>query len=167
MQCVVTATHKSVLRLQFLILDTYHLDTWEANRFSAGQEIPHILWNPKFHYRIYKCPLLVPTLSHIYSVHAPHTTSWRSILILSSHLCLGLPSGLFPSGFPTKTLYTLLLFPTRSTCPANLIVLRHDLANITDWCHWRSHSLTFPTKSHSVVAHTFKLLEPKINLKHI
>ena len=36
----------------------------------------------------------------------PQPTSWRSILILSTHLCLGLPSGLFPSGFPTKTLYT-------------------------------------------------------------
>ena len=29
----------------------------------------------------------------------PHPTSWRSISILSSHLRLGLPSGLFPSGF--------------------------------------------------------------------
>ena len=36
----------------------------------------------------------------------PHPTSWRSNLILSTRLCLGLPSGLFPSGFPTKTLYT-------------------------------------------------------------
>ena len=36
----------------------------------------------------------------------PHPTSWRSILILSTHLRLGLPRGLFPSSFPTKTLYT-------------------------------------------------------------
>ena len=35
----------------------------------------------------------------------PHPTTWRSILI-STHLRLGLPSGLLPSGFPTKTLYT-------------------------------------------------------------
>jgi hypothetical protein len=32
--------------------------------------------------------------------------SLRSILILSTHLRVGLPSGLFPSGFPTNILYT-------------------------------------------------------------
>jgi len=103
--------------------------SWEANRFSANQENPPVLWNPKVHYRIHKFPPPVPVLSQLNPVHAPHPTSWRSILILSSHLRLGLPSGLFPSGFPTKTLYTPLLSPIRATCPAHLIIL--DLINRT------------------------------------
>ena len=41
----------------------------------------------------------------------PHPTSWRSILISSSYLRLGLPSGLFPSGSPTTILCTPLLSP--------------------------------------------------------
>ena len=41
-----------------------------------------------------------------------HPTSWRSILILSSHLLLGLPSCLFPSGFLVGATY-----------PAHLILL--------------------------------------------
>ena len=43
----------------------------------------------------------------------PHSTSRRSILILSSHLRLGLPSFLLPSCFHTKPLYTLLPPHTR------------------------------------------------------
>ena len=53
----------------------------------------------------------------------PPPTSWRSILILSSHLRLGLPNDLFPSGFPTRNLYTPLPCPIRATCPTYLILL--------------------------------------------
>jgi len=46
----------------------------------------------------------------VYPIY-PHPTSCISIQILSTHLRLGLPSGLFPSDFPTKTLYTPLSSP--------------------------------------------------------
>ena len=43
----------------------------EANWFSARQEISSILWNPKVHYCINKCPPPFPNLSQINAVHAP------------------------------------------------------------------------------------------------
>jgi hypothetical protein len=73
--------------------------TWEADLFSASKEIPRILWHPKVHNRIHNCLPPVPILSQIDVMHAINPTSCRSILILSFHLRLGLPSGLFPSGF--------------------------------------------------------------------
>jgi hypothetical protein len=85
--------------------------SWEANRSSASQDIHHIVWNPKVHYRIQNGPPPVPILSRINPVHAPHSASWRSILILSSHLSLCLQSGFLPSGITTTILYAPLPYP--------------------------------------------------------
>ena len=62
------------------------------------------------------------SLSWASSIHfiTPHPTSLRPILILSSHLSLGLPSGLFPAGFPYTRIR--LYSPISATCPAHLIL---------------------------------------------
>jgi len=54
---------------------------------------------------------------HTFPVYFPKIN-----LILSSYLCLGLLSGLFPSGFPTEILYTPPISPMYATCPAHLIL---------------------------------------------
>ena len=77
--------------------------SWKNSWSSTSQDIPRILWNPNVHYRIHNSPPSVPILSHINPVNVPYHTYWRSILILSSHLCLSLLGDLFPTSFPTKT----------------------------------------------------------------
>jgi hypothetical protein len=122
--CVLSIVNsRNFITYWLLTHSTKQSPSWEANRPTASQEIRRILWNPQVHYHIHKCPPPVPIMSHIYPVQAPHPTSWRYILILPSHLRLSLPSGLFPSGFPTKTLHTPLLSPIRATGPAHLVLL--------------------------------------------
>jgi hypothetical protein len=81
--------------------------SWGAANCAATQEPTRILWNLKIEYGVHKGPPLVLILSHNNPIH----TSLRSILILSTHLRLGLPSGIFPSGFPTNILYAFNLLP--------------------------------------------------------
>jgi len=95
----------------------------EVNWFSASQEIPHILEDPKVHYRIHKCPPPLPILNPLDPVHTPKSHFSKMYLNIIVPLRLSLPSGLFPSRFPTKALYTSLLSPTRDTHPAQLILL--------------------------------------------
>jgi hypothetical protein len=96
---------------------TYLLTPWsrvlfeKLTGFAASQEIPRI-------YGTWKFITVLTSARHLSlfwtrSIQFPQSPPayWRSILMLSSHLCLGLLNGLVPSGFPTKTLCTPLSFP--------------------------------------------------------
>jgi len=97
--------------------------SWEIKRFSASWRILRFLWNPKVYYRITSARN--PSLSWAVSIQSipPHATSWRYILLLSSYVRLGLPSGPFPAGFPTETPYIYLLSLIGATCLTHLILL--------------------------------------------
>jgi len=52
-----------------------------------------------------------------------HTNSLSSVLILSFHMRLGLPSGFFPSRLPTNFLHDILISPMRATFLVHFILL--------------------------------------------
>ena len=67
-------------------------------------------------------PPTVPIWTRSIKFALSHRLSLRFILILSSHILLRLPSGLFFSGFPMRTPYAPLFSHVCATCTAHLIV---------------------------------------------
>ena len=120
------------LRTQYLLThSTEHSPSWEANRFSASQEIPRILCDPNVHYRIHKCSPSVPILSQLDPVHTPTSH------FLKIHLNIILPSTPgsskwpLPRRFPHQTLYTPL--PHTRYMPSPSHSSRFDHTNNIGW----------------------------------
>ena len=95
---IMTIKIKSIITIKIIIMLTYSTvqsPSWEADWFAASQEIPAFHGTQRFITALTSVRhLSLSWDSPIQSIY-PHPTSWRSVLILSNHLRLGLPSGYF------------------------------------------------------------------------
>ena len=62
--------------------------TWQANSYSASQEIPHTLWDSKVHYHLHKSPPLVHILSQAKPIQSSTVQSKPPSHILKLHFTI-------------------------------------------------------------------------------
>jgi hypothetical protein len=125
-----TFIHRPAYRYTYLITPWSRVLLEKQTGLKLVKKFPAFYWTRSFITTFTSAHH--PSLSWASSVQSipPHPTSWRSILILSSLLRLGLPSGLFPSGFSSKTLYKAHNSHIRATCPAHLMLLDSIIRSI-------------------------------------
>jgi hypothetical protein len=99
----------------------------ETTSCAATQELPSFLWSPQNHYRCNKSLSIGLILIQTNLVHTTHSVSPRSILILYTHPCLGLYSGLFSSVSPTNNI-CVYFYPHSCymLCPSHPPLLDHS-----------------------------------------
>jgi len=118
------------------------------NSHSASQNNPHILQNPKVHYHVHKREPLVTILGQMNPVNLPFY--FPQILILSSHLCISLPSGLFPSVFWPKICMHFSSLPCKLHAPPISSYMTFDFRLLPDLkkdlCSRQFHSTETCTK---------------------
>ena len=93
-------------------------------------KFPAFYGTPRFNTVCTKAKHLSLSRARLIQYNSPVLFLLRSILMRSVHLYLRLTNGLFPSGFPNKTLYTFLLYPIHATRAVRLIL--HDSVSSTN-----------------------------------
>ena len=130
-----TRTALTAVKLTYLL--TYsiqHRPSWEANQFSASQEISHIVRKPAVHYRIHNSPPPVPIPSQLDPVHTTKSHFLQTHHVpfashSSSQIIIPAPRLMFM--IPNKTNFHSEVFSTPRPTPK---LEDHPLSAVRDLC---------------------------------